>query len=348
MPETHTIILVSQDGKEESFECAEDAAVLSAAEAAEITIPAGCRKGMCGSCRGRCSQGNYELRSFSEDILSESDRERDEVLLCQTFPKGPLTIEVPVDHAQLVAGPIPEFSCELLSNEELGGSVRRLRLKALPDETGSINTAFEPGQFLELQIPGTETQRAYSLANAPNWSGDMEFLIRLQPDGLFSSWLDKEARPGDTLRACGPQGDFTIKEGSLAPRRFVAGGTGVAPMFSMLRQMSESQETQDARLYFGLNTEEEIFAKSELDELEASLSNLSVQICIWTPGPDWQGFTGSPVDALKIDLVDDLAKGTQPEVYLCGPPGMVNAALAMIEDVGLPAENVFSERFVAN
>ncbi len=348
MSETHTITLVTEDGKEERFACPDDVDILAAADAAEITIPAVCRKGTCGSCRGRCKQGDYELRSFSDGVLSEADRERDEVLLCQTFPKGPLTIEVPVDHAQLVAGPAPEFTCQVVANEALGGAVRRLSLKALPDEAGTLNSSFEPGQFMELQIPGTEATRAYSLANAPNWEGELEFLIRLQPSGLFSSWLDEKANPGDTLRSRGPKGRFTIKEGSLAPRRFVAGGTGVAPMLSMLRQMSEFQETHDTRLYFGLNTEEEIFAMSELDELAASLPNLSVEVCIWRPGPDWQGFSGSPVDALREDLVSDLAKGTVPEVYLCGPPGMVNAALATIDEVGLPYENVFSERFVAN
>jgi methane monooxygenase component C len=348
MAQEYTIVLVTQDGKEKRFSCSSEDSILEAAEQAGITIPAVCRKGTCGSCRGRCSKGKYNLKFFAEGVLSAAARERDEVLLCQTFAEGELRIEVPLDYAHIVAGPPPEFRSEVVANEDCGGFVRRLRLQALPDEAGTINSSFDAGQYMDLEIPGTSTRRAYSIASSPNWTGEFEFMIRLREGGHFSTWLENGAKPGATLTCCGPKGRFTLRDGSLNPRRFVAGGTGIAPMLSMLRQMAEFQSPQESKLYFGLTNEDEIFAQAEIDAIDASLPNLDVHFCLWKPSPTWKGNAGSSVTAFKEDLAADLAKGVTPDVYLCGPPGMVAASVAAIEELGLPHENVFSERFVAS
>ena len=119
-------------------------------------------------------------------------------------------------------------------------------------------------------------------------------------------------------------------------------------MLSMLRQMAEFQESQETKLYFGLTNEEEIFARSELDELNNSLPSLIVKTCLWKPGSGWQGYSGTSVAAFEEDLAADLAKGVKPDVYLCGPPGMVAAAIAATEKLGLAHDSVFCERFVAS
>ena len=95
-----------------------------------------------------------------------------------------------------------------------------------------------------------------------------------------------------------------------------------------------------------VTTEEDLFALSEIEELKAALPNLKVDICIWKPSESWDGFAGSPVDAFKKDLVNDMAQGLKPEVYLCGPPGLVDATQAVAEEMGLPHENIFGERFL--
>ncbi|MBL4692214.1 MAG: oxidoreductase, partial [Magnetovibrio sp.] len=193
---------------------------------------------------------------------------------------------------------------------------------------------------------GTDIRRAYSLANAPNWEGILEFLIRIQPNGKFSTWLDQKATVGGTVRIKGPEGTFVIQNGTLNARRFVAGGTGIAPMLSMLRQMAEFQENNESRLYFGVNTEDDLFCLDEIETLKAAMPNLSVIVCVWKPGPNWQGFTGSPVDAFATDLTVDIAKGQKPEVYLCGPPGLVDATEDSARTIGLPSQNLFCERFL--
>jgi len=343
MTKTHTVNLTTRDHKNISFECGEDEHLIEAAAKANITLPSSCLEGNCGACHGACKGGDYELKSHREDARPHEDGG---ILMCRTFPKGDLEIEVPSDLAHITSGPVAERACEIVEVEDIGGSVRRLVLQLLPDQNGDLGPQFEPGQFMELEIPGSDVRRAYSLANAPNWEGRLEFLIRIQPQGKFSTWLDNDAKPGTTLAVKGPEGAFVVQTGSLKPRRFVAGGTGVAPMLSMLQQMSEFQDSNESRLYFGVNTEDDLFCLDQFEALKTALPNLTVIVCVWKPNATWAGFTGSPVDAFATDLKNDVAKGLQPEVYLCGPPGLVDATELAAKEIGLDHDNVFCERFL--
>ena len=180
----------------------------------------------------------------------------------------------------------------------------RLLLQYEDDPALGRAAEFIPGQFMELSIPETSITRAYSLANTPNWDGTLEFLIRLQPDGAFSTYLKDRAAVGDALRIKGPQGSFTVDDASHAPRWFVAGGTGVAPMLSILRQMAEFGDARQCRLFFGVNRTDELFALDAIEGLKEALPRLTTTICVWTPGPDWRGFSGTPVEALSRTLED--------------------------------------------
>ncbi|PHS79300.1 MAG: oxidoreductase [Rhodospirillaceae bacterium] len=343
MSQTHTINLTTRDHKEISFPCGEGEHLIEAAAKANITLPSSCLEGNCGACHGNCKSGDHELKSHRKDALPKEDGA---ILMCRTYPKADLSIEVSADMAHITSGPIAERTCEVIEVSNIGGAVRRLVMKVLPDENGDMGPQFEAGQYMELQIPGSDVKRAYSLANAPNWDGTLEFLIRLQPNGKFSSWLEDKASAGDKLQVKGPEGAFVMQTGTLSARRFVAGGTGVAPMFAMLRQMAEFQEGNDSHLYFGVNTEDDLFCMDQVEDLKKLLPNLTVTVCVWKPGNDWQGYTGSPVDAFAADLKADVEKGLKPEVYLCGPPGLVDATEEASAAAGLSHDNVYCERFL--
>ena len=343
MTKNHTVRLKTRDNEELTFECGEDEHLVEAAAKAGITLPSSCQEGNCGTCHGACHDGEFEHESHGPDALL---KEEGAILMCRTFPRGDITVEVPLDLAHITAGPVAERTCEIVEVEDTGGGVKRLVLRILPDENGDLGPTFEPGQFMELEVPGTDVRRAYSMANAPNWEGRLEFLIRLLPGGKFSTWLDTEAKPGGSIRVRGPKGNFVLQAGSLEPRRFVAGGTGVAPMLSQLRQMAEFKESNESRLYFGVNKEEDLFCLDQIEDLKAAMTNLTVEVCVWEPNGNWSGFTGSPVDAFRRDLEEDMKKGLQPEVYLCGPPGLVDATEEAANEQGLSHDNVFCERFL--
>ena len=193
-----------------------------------------------------------------------------------------------------------------------------------------------------LVLYGLKGVCAYSLANTPNWDGTLEFLIRLHPQGAFSAYLKDHAKPDDQILVKGPQGGFTADETSQAPRWFVAGGTGVAPMLSMLRQMAELGDAREARLFFAVNTQEELFALDAIEELKRTLPNLGATICVWKPDSDWPDFAGTPVAALDAVLAEG---ATRPDIYVCGPPALIEATEAASLNAGVHHDRIFSEPF---
>ena len=341
MSAQHTVEIITRDNQSISFESLESDSLLEAAEKAGITLPSSCRNGACGACSCKTTDGEFERGEYAEHALSADAATEGFVLSCRTYARSDLKLEVPADLAHITAGPIAEQVCEITEIEDLGGQVMRLNLKAMG---GAVQ--FEPGQFMELFIPGTDTSRAYSMSNAPNWAGELEFLIRLQPNGKFSTWLKDSAEVGKRVITRGPQGSLVLQAGGLNPRRFVAGGTGLAPMLSMLRHMAALGEMNDAHLYLGVNTEDDLFGHDQLDELRATMPNLRIDVCVWKASDTWDGFAGTPVDALHKDLDLDLQKGLTPEIYLCGPPGLVDATEKMATDLGVPISAIYSEKFL--
>lgn len=334
------IQLTTRDEQQIQFDCEAGQTLIDAADAAHIALPSQCRQGSCGACYANVTWGDYALGEHNPDALPSSPNA---ILLCRTTACSDLNIALPYDHSKILFSAIPRRDAEIVAIEPIAENTVRVQLRLDEDADGSRAAEFEPGQFMELEIPGSDVRRAYSLANTSNWDGTLEFLIRLQPNGQFSTFLKERARVGDKISVRGPQGAFGIEPNSLRARWFVAGGTGLAPMLSMLRRMAEFGEMQEARLFFGVNKERELFALQELDELRAQLPQLKLDICVWKPATAWAGFTGTPADALRAALGESPAL---PDMYLCGPPPLLNAVEKVAAEFGVPAEQIFSERFL--
>ena len=340
---THAIELTTRDGKQLRFSCAADRNLLEAAASAHIVLPAQCGQGNCGTCYADVTDGDFTLGKHNPAALPKDDQAKGGTLLCCTFPQSDLQIALPFDYTRILIGEIKVRNAEITAIDSLGENTLRLELKLAPDEDSGSAAEFEPGQFMELEVPGLDIKRAYSLSNIGNWDGLLEFLIRLQPGGLFSTWLREQAAVGQTLCVHGPKGAFGLYESGLRPRWFVAGGTGLAPMMSMLRRMAAFGEPHPARLYFGANRAEELFCQAELKALQTELPQLQVIYCVWKPEDNWQGFSGTPVDALAQDLAEATVL---PDIYLCGPPALIDAAEAAAKARGVPEKQLFSERFL--
>ncbi len=338
---TFHIQLTTRDQQQLQFDCEPEQSLIDAADATHITLPSQCRQGSCGACHAHVSWGNYRLGEHNPDALPADSKNA--ILMCRTTPISDLTIELPYDHRKILFHEIPQRSAEIVVIEPIAENTVRLQLRLNADAEGCCAAEFEPGQFMELDIPEHNVRRAYSLANTSNWDGLLEFFIRLQPHGQFSTFLKERARVGQTITVRGAQGAFGIESNSLRARWFVAGGTGLAPMLSMLRRMAEFGEMQDARLFFGVNKESELFARQELEELRAQLPQLKIDICVWRPQNKWDGFVGTPADAIR-EALKDIPE--QPDMYLCGPPPLINAVEKAALEFGVPAERIFSERFL--
>lgn len=337
----HQITLTTRDGHELTFNCDDGLDVVSAGEKASILLPSLCRDGGCGACLGHCGEGDYTLGSHNPGVLPEEAAARRDVLLCRTFPDGDLRISAPYDYAHINFGKHEARQAVIAALEPVAERTVRLVLN-WQDGEGGTAVEFEPGQCMELEIPDAGIRRAYSLANTGNWRGELEFLIRLQPEGRFSGFLSEQAAVGQVLNVYGPSGAFGLQADSFNPAIFIAGGTGLAPFLSMLRRMAEWGEDRSIHLLFGVNRASELFYVDELGRLQQQLPGLSVTLCVWQPESDWTGFSGTPADALQQFMLE------QPDtydIYLCGPPLLVTAATQVALAQGIAEQRIFAEKF---
>jgi len=333
------VTLVTRDSVRLQFDCSENENLLDAAAAAGLFLPAMCREGTCGLCRAQVTDGTYEMGAHSTEAMRNAGKNG--ILLCRCQPRGDLTVNLPYPQAIIRRHKVPsrEATIETLAPAGAGTVAMTLLLKPHPDLGQAAD--FVPGQYMELSIPGTDIRRAYSMANLPNWEGRLEFLIRLQKGGAFSTYLAERAKIGATLIARGPLGDFVLNEVSPRPRCLIAGGCGFAPVLSMLRHLADFQDTQPTHLILGANRKDELLLADEIEAIRAALPHLGVTLSVWHPEAAWTGFTGTAADAFAFYL-DSCAE--TPDVYVCGPPKMLEAIKSVAQDRGIPPDRIIAER----
>lgn len=341
----YDVTLVTSDGAESTVACDDGTTVLEAAAEAGMMLKASCESGGCGSCSAVLKDGRVEMGSHDPNVI-EVPEERGGILLCRSFPREDCRIELPYDHTKIVTGPPVRHDAEITALDRVADGVMRVRLTLRPAEDGSASADFESGQFFRVLVPGgpsdKEVRRAYSPANVANFDGALEFYVRLLPGGAMSDYLSERAVVGDVLTVSNADGEFRLAENGLRPRWFLAGGTGLSPLLSMLRKMAEWGDPQPARLFFGVTRVGEVFAQDEIAELSAALSDFRADTVVWNPDVNWTGPVGNPVEmaAAEIAALDEM-----PDVYLCGPPPMMDAAFAALTAAGVPADQIHAERF---
>jgi len=337
----HQIKVITEEGESVSFDCAPEEDIISAAIRQSIFLMSSCREGGCATCKGVCTYGDFEMGKVSAQALPPEEQEEDMVLLCRCYPTEDMVVEVPYTFDRIsYSEEGKEFPAEIVELEQVSSNVTKLFLGR---SDGEKQIKLDSGQYYDLEIPGTETTRSYSPANIANNDGQMELLIRVLDDGKFSNFLKNDAKVGQTINVKGPSGIFGLVADGFTPRYFVAGGTGLAPILSMVRFMKEWGQPQPCTIYFGSTYEEEVFYVEELNKLASEMDNLTVKICVWKATDSWAGEKGSVVDVLKKDLQ---AASAKPDLYLCGPPGMVDATYAACEDVGISKDKIYLEKFL--
>ncbi|MDE1907126.1 MAG: 2Fe-2S iron-sulfur cluster binding domain-containing protein [Rhodospirillales bacterium] len=311
---------------------------LEAAEAAGLYPAAMCRDGQCGQCAAHVVSGTYEMGPHSPAALPP---EPGGVLLCRCLPASDLTVVLPYGDAQLPRHSVPVRQAVIETLHPAGAAAMSLVLRLQPDAALGQTADFLPGQYMELRPPGMAISRAYSLANLPNWDGALEFLIRLVPGGAFSGWLAQVAKPGDRLELRGPLGQFTLDEASPRARWLVGGGCGFAPLLSLLRQMAEFQDTTPVRLIYGVNVAEELLPNDMFAPLQDALPQLHITFAVWRGAPGANAVQGSTAEILENLLA---STETPPDIYVCGPPKMVETVLGAARRAGVPEAQLFCEK----
>jgi propane monooxygenase reductase subunit len=205
---------------------------------------------------------------------------------------------------------------------------------------------FWAGQYVDITIPGTGVTRSFSMANPPSQSKTLEFIIKIYPGGAFSSLLNETLKKGDHLEIKGPYGTCLRQENRDGTMILVGGGSGMAPLLSILTDLVECKEQRPVRFFYGARTGSDLFMLERIAELGRRLDDFSFIPALSGPGiePDWVGETGFVHDVVGGFLKRESVKG-EADAYACGPPPMIDAVLPVLQMNGVEPENIHFDKF---
>ena len=325
------------------IEVDEEQNVLRAASEQGLMLMHGCKEGQCAACKSFVLDGDdIELDRYSTFALPDYEKEEGFTLLCRAHVFEDVTIELlNFDEEMIRSGlPIQNAVAEVVAIEHVTHDLRHLVLRLIEP----AEVTFFPGQYMDIKVPGTEVTRSFSKANTSSKDdGRLEFVIKVYPDGLFSSFLDERLQVGDRLDLTGPFGVFTLRDAPDKDIIFVGGGAGLAPILALLRSMAERGIERKGAFYYGARTARDLCFTEEIKALEARLPDFQFVPALSEPGDDeaWDGEIGFVTDVLKRHE-SDLRKA---HAYLCGPPPMVEAAMPLLAALGVPEKHIYYDKF---
>ena len=336
----HQVRMSFSDGEERSFAVRADETVLEAALRESVPLLNQCQSGSCGSCVAQLVAGDAPMRKDVATSLLKSEQAEGQRLTCVCLPDSDCRFVVgyPVTAGEVSPSLLHGF---IDAVDWVAHDVVRLRLELAEGEW--LN--FLPGQFVRVRIPGTDHYRRYSMSSTLSDLPRLELLIRILPDGVMSNYLAHDANIDDVLELEGPYGSFFFRsESPRANHLLVAGGTGLAPMMSILDTIRHLPgKKPNVLLNFGCHDEASLFNLDDLDLRRHWMPSLETRICVSRGGQNNQIINRNPVDA-----IDENDVTPETVAYVCGPPDMVAATHARLEALGVPRQNVFSEQFVAS
>jgi Na+-transporting NADH:ubiquinone oxidoreductase subunit F len=304
-----------------------------------IFIPSACGgKATCGLCKVQILDGAGPLLPTEEPYLDRSERAKGYRLSCQVKVKENLKILVPQELFNIQA-----YQTKIVQIEQLTHDIKGLRLELLEPE----RIRFKAGQYVQLYTkPYGKVKdsvfRAYSISSVPSDDQVVELIVRQVPEGICTTYVHQELKEGDEVRISGPYGDFYLR-GDCEELIFIAGGSGLAPIRSLILDILEKDLPYEMTFFFGAVTRRDLYYLEFFKELDTRHSQFRFVPALSKPAPsdEWIGETG-----LITEVVDRfVSDGEKKEAYLCGSPGMVQACLAVLKQKGFTEECIFFDKF---
>ena len=313
--------------------------VLSSLAEEKVFVPSACGgRGTCGMCKLKVIKGGGNVLATETPFLTKDEIEDNVRLSCQVKIRNDIRIEIPEELFS-----VREFECKCTEIRELTHDIRQFRFELI--EPAEID--FVPGQYIQLFAPiykkgGEEVYRAYSISSDPMERNVVETLIRLVPGGICTTYCFDYLEEGAQVKFNGPYGDFCLSD-TDAPMVFIAGGSGMAPIKSLLHHMKNMSSKRKAVYYFGANNVSEMFMLEEMEQFEKELEGFKFVPVIASLESNivWDGETGLVTDAVRRGVTD----ASKSEAYLCGSPGMIDASIAVLTEMGMPEDNIFYDKF---
>ncbi len=305
----------------------------------EVFIPSACGgRGSCGLCKVKVTDGAGQLLPTELPWLSEEEREQNIRLSCQLKVKNDMQIEIPEELFS-----VKQFSAKVARIRDLTHDIKELTLQLV--EPSEID--FNAGKFVQLQTPVYEltnepVYRAYSISSSPSVTGQVEVEVRRVPNGICTTYVHDYLKEGEEMIFNGPYGDFYLRD-TDRDVVCIAGGSGMAPIKSILLDMVEKGIDRKVRYFFGAVTKRDLFLVDEMKELENKLPDFQFIPALSAPLPedDWDGQTGLITEVLDRHL----ESGENLEAYLCGSPGMIDACIKVLTNNGVPDELIYYDKF---
>ena len=305
-----------------------------------VWLPFACGHGTCGTCKVQVLEGDVGLGAASSFALMDVEREEGKALACCAILEGDVTIEADIDvDPDFLGCPVMDFQVSVSAIEDLSPTIKGLKLEL--DQP----LQFQAGQYVNLNLPGVEGARAFSIANKPSGNTTIELHVRRVPDGAATGYIHEQLKVGDSLEVSGPYGQFFVRTSAPENLIFIAGGSGLSSPQSMVLDLLEQGDSREITLLQGARNLAELYNREMFEQLAQAHDNFTYIPALDSPadGDDWQGFTGFVHEA-AIDHFSGQFAGHK--AYLCGPPPMIDAAVTALMQGRLFERDIYMERFL--
>ncbi len=334
-------VTVAPSGR--SFSTHNGETILAAAIRAGIGLPYGCRDGACGSCKCKKLEGAVVHGPHQPRALSAEEEQAGMILTCSAVALGDVVIESRqvTDES---AFPVKKLPVRIARMNRLAHDVMELRLQ-LP---AGAPLRYHAGQYIEFVLKDG-ARRSYSMANAPHTLATepmVQLHLRHMPGGLFTDHVFGAMKEKDILRIEGPFGSFYLREDGSKPIIALASGTGLAPIKALIEHLQHLGSTRPITLYWGARRPRDLYLDAWVRAQQQAMPQLTYVPVVSDALPEdgWQGRTGFVHQA----VLQDFADLSGHEVYACGAPVVVDAALAAYtKERGLPPEAFYADAFTS-
>ncbi|MFW1678110.1 NADH:ubiquinone reductase (Na(+)-transporting) subunit F [Pontibacter sp. JAM-7] len=321
------------------IEVEEGQTILDAALRQGVWLPFACGHGTCATCKCQLVEGDVDLGNASPFALMDVERDEGKILVCCATPESDLVLEADIDVDPDFAGyPVKDFQATVREIRELSPTIKGFVFD-LDEEI-----EFQAGQYINLDIPGVEGHRAFSLANKPSENQQMELHVRRVPGGAGTGYLHEQLKVGDSLPASGPYGQFFTRKSDQQDVIFIAGGSGLSSPQSMILELLEEGDNRQIYLFQGARNVAELYNRQMFEQLDTAHNNFHYIPALNAPEADdqWQGFTGFVHQAAQAYFD---SRFDNHKAYLCGPPPMIDAAITALMQGRLFERDIHMERF---
>lgn len=320
---------------EKKFSVDDNEPLLDAAMRNGVLVPFSCRGGSCGACEASLLSGEVSYPNNKlPPALTPTAAQKGLVLMCQA--RACSDISLAVQEWPTTANPARPFPARIAKLNRVTHDVMIVHLQLPPNQ----KLDFVAGQYLDVLLPN-QKRRSFSIANSPDSDGFIELHIRHVPGGLFTDPLFNSTKEKSVLRLEAPHGFFCFDHHAVTTPVFVAGGTGLAPIQSIIDSLLDSGYDRPIHLFFGVRGEQDIYAAETLARWNRH-ENVTAIPVLSEPSGEWTGATGWVTDQAANLLKQN---PTNHNVYMAGPPAMINAGRTLFTTLGIDSSQISCDSF---